>query len=338
MNFFPVTLTVCVIGRNESASIDRLVNSLEPLSGLPFGVETIYVDSASTDNSVSLARGLFDRVLVLDGSKNLCASAGRFIGTLEGSGSWVLYLDADMTLHPEFYAILARLENLVASHGGFVGGLRDVYPDGKVRDRLVGSGFRENRTVPYFGGAVLLRKEAVMVAGNWNPCLFSHEEIDLYSRMVAAGYPVRYTDTPMVDHFTERIPAWRTVTGNFVPSGVLGKKFYGFGQLLASRFGSGNLLSLLRYYPYPFLFFLGVSLAACFGGLGLWGAALLAAIATVVVVSIAKGPHFLVMYTGAFIQLLAGWRRFDPTFVPVVTARFERPPHAISNELEVAEK
>src|SRR4051812_29985706 len=95
-----VVLSVIVIGRNEAAGLDPLQRSIAPLADR-VECETIYVDSASTDDSVDVATTLFDRTVVLDEDANLSASAGRYVGAGLARGEWMLFLDGDMILEPE---------------------------------------------------------------------------------------------------------------------------------------------------------------------------------------------------------------------------------------------
>ena len=77
-------LSIVAIGRNEADHIERLTASIDALKSVcDFPVETIFIDSASSDASVEMARRYFDVVHELMDDPDLCASAGRYIGTLE---------------------------------------------------------------------------------------------------------------------------------------------------------------------------------------------------------------------------------------------------------------
>ena len=127
-------LTVCVIGRNEGANLQALAQSLAPLRALAaekrLRIETIYVDSASTDSSAAIARSSFDVVYELEESKNLCASAGRYVGTEKASGDWILYLDGDMTLRREFVSLIEEVLRADRRKEGWEGKVRHLYDNG----------------------------------------------------------------------------------------------------------------------------------------------------------------------------------------------------------------
>src|SRR5882762_5790807 len=115
-------LSICVIGRNEEENLPRLIQSLLPLrERLNFPVETIFVDSDSTDRTVPIAKSFFDVVLILERSENLCASAGRNVGTAQATGEWILYLDGDMTLCGEFIPVMEQCLTHRESSAGCLG-------------------------------------------------------------------------------------------------------------------------------------------------------------------------------------------------------------------------
>ena len=70
-------LSVVVIGRNEAHNLERLFTSIFPLSDLI--ADIIYVDSASTDNSVEIASKYCDYVIKLKDSEFLNASIGAIL-------------------------------------------------------------------------------------------------------------------------------------------------------------------------------------------------------------------------------------------------------------------
>ena len=243
-------ISIIVIGRNEAKNIDRLFKSLSCLQDT-WTCETIYVDSASTDNSLAIASLLFDNTITLEADNKLNASAGRSIGVSIASGEWFLFLDADMQLNNScirsFVTHFYRNNKFI----GAVGNYTNIYPDGStskwkpVCDSL---GY-----VQHFGGAVLLHSSAFLLE-NWNPCLYSNEEIDLYTRLRCRGYHVDNLNSDFITHWTIHVSLLRKVTGNVFPiNSYLGKKFYGIGQLIVTRIISKDIIGLIRWWPQPFI-------------------------------------------------------------------------------------
>ena len=302
------------------------IASLENLRIYPdINTEFIYVDSASTDNSVQIAREFFDQVFVLEQSSYLCAASGRFVGTVNAKKEWVLYLDGDMELCPEFIDHLKGILNSDMTCRGYVGQYEHVYPNGSINSD--GYGRRNNYVingeiiVKHFGGAVLLPRNLVLQAGNYHPCVFSNEEIDLHTRIRANGGKIVFVSAKMIRHHTDHFSKITTLLGFYWPTAFLGKKFYGFGQLMASRFHSGDLASLVKYYPYPFIFWGCVFLAGFTWFLGQSMFSILTFLAMTLYIGVAKGARFLLLYPGLMTHLF--WvEEIDPFFRPVINQRY----------------
>jgi glycosyltransferase involved in cell wall biosynthesis len=99
----PSLLSVVVIGRNEGPRLEHCLASVAAMERQGFTLETIYVDSGSTDGSVLLAQTLGARVIALQSSRPT-AALGRNAGWRVASAGIVLFLDGDTILHPRFVA------------------------------------------------------------------------------------------------------------------------------------------------------------------------------------------------------------------------------------------
>jgi len=283
---------------------------------LPYGHEFIYVDSASEDDSVALTKDFFDQVAQLQTSPNLCASAGRHMGTKLAKASWILYLDADMCLQGAFIAFLQKLAEL-PQDTGWVGSYTFIDEDlGKSQNKLIGQG-NCGEKVERFGGAVLLPKDAVLKAGNWNPGIFANEEIDLYTRLRATGVTIKHSGTGMITHPAEPVPLIQRLSEYFFPVARKKKKFLGFGQVIASRDLAG-LANFVRYHPHPFIYWLGLLSTLLLLVAQLPIGALLCLGLTLGFISVVKGPNFAVSYLGLPIRLLLGYAAYDKSFEPTL--------------------
>jgi len=318
-------LSVVVIGRNEERRLPELFRSL------PEGddVEWIYVDSHSADQSVEIALAGGAKVYqVAEGS--VCGpGTGRYIGTREASGSWILYLDGDMVLREDFISFLERLKRFEIGGGGvlppgtagFVGRTRNRCLDQKgrvaeVRDYVVlapkemGPVEEWGRPAGYHGGAVLYRREEVLKAGSWNPAVCQLEEIDLYSRVRARSGTVRAVDLPMVDHYAPYLGLAERLKLNFLPR-YRGKNLYGAGQVVAARYRAGDLLSLIRCYPYPFVVLAGLVLIPPL--YLIWKPLpVLVNLAIIVWTGATRKWYYYLVYLGNLFQILRGLNRYRP--------------------------
>lgn len=313
-------LSIVIIGRNEEENLPRLFRSL------PHGktIEWIYVDSRSKDDSVNIALKEGARVYLVDEESVYAPATGRYIGTREAAGCWLLYLDGDMTLEDEFKKFMTIMQNeeLIPPHtGGFVGRTRNIYfTEGGAykaeRDyvtlarREMGHPGRWGRPATYHGGAVLYRRTAVLEAENWNPAVSQLEEVDLCSRVFARGWILRAVDLPMVRHYTLYCSIAERLKLNF----SLHKKakgLYGAGEVVTARFREGNLLSFLRFYPYPLLV-LGGLLGAPLFYLVWPPLPLIINVLVAVWIGRRKKWYYYLVYLGNLVQVVRGIGRYRP--------------------------
>jgi glycosyltransferase involved in cell wall biosynthesis len=341
-----VWLSIVVIGRNEEEHLTGLFRSLPNDET----IEWIYIDSCSVDQSMTIALDHGTRVYLVDENSVYAPGTGRYIGTLEARGDWILYLDGDMTLRNEFVLFIEKLraattrtkENeqgakciaksrsrLPEEVAAFVGRTRNVFFNNKgevtaERDYAVLSP-REMGTVDdwgkpavYHGGAVLYRRDMVLKAGNWNPALYQLEEIDLFSRVRASGGILRAVDLPMADHCTPYLSIRERLLLNFLPQWQ-NKKLYGAGQVVAARLKEGGLFSFILIYPYPFIVFSGLVLSPLL--FFAWPPLPLLVNLTIALwIGLTKKWYFYLVYLGNLLQIFRGIRhysRFTPTYKEV---------------------
>lgn len=322
-------LSVVVIARNEAENLHRLAASLDALrAAVQYPVETIFIDSASTDNSVAFANQLFDRVLELTDSEQLCASAGRCVGTIEAQYPWILYLDGDMELCEEFFAVCQQLGDTEEQCVGYIGTYIHRFDNGMVAlqgfatgNRAIivdppATGMLRSEWAAHIGGAVLLRRSSVLAAGNWNPAVYGREEMNLYARLGLGRRVVRYVYVPMVYHYFEYHSRMVLLRRLLYPAGGQGKVYYGYGQSIRALFVAGRLKALVQldYEPYLFWALFLVSLVISFYLPAFWGLLLAAMSLTCLVAWMGSGT--VVRYLVMPIALILGWPQYRPDFRP----------------------
>jgi GT2 family glycosyltransferase len=192
-------LSVVIIGRNEGDRLERCLRSVQSAT-LPGGKpEIIYVDSASTDQSVTLAGSLGAKTLVLR-SDHPTAARGRNAGAGKCSGDFILFLDGDTILNPSFPA--AALEHFAdPTIAAVCGYRREIYPNASIFNRVVDLDWIGRPGITDFcGGDSLMRRSAFEEAGGFDESLIAGEEPDLCRRMRQRGWRILQIDQLMTGH------------------------------------------------------------------------------------------------------------------------------------------
>lgn len=196
----PGSVGVVVIGRNEAPRLER---TLGALTGQPGPV--LYVDSGSTDGSPEIAERAGVRLLRLTEGPFSAArgrAAGmdrliseqpelRYVQFIDGdcvlAGGWLTEAAAFLDAHPDAAAVVGRLREENASSSMLVRLVEVEWdlPEGPT---------------DVIGGISLMRVEALQRAGGWRPDLVAGEELDLSSRLRAAGYTLHRLPCDMCRH------------------------------------------------------------------------------------------------------------------------------------------
>lgn len=233
-------ISVVVIGRNEGSRIDSCMLSIkEALSLLKH--EIIYVDSRSSDDSLSRAKAHGARCFLLS-DENTTAGLGRYIGAKEAQGEYLLFLDGDMELKRGFCEE-AMMTLSARDAQGICGVREDVYlKNGEVAARNENYfGCTEERICPEFGGAVFLKADALEKAGSWSPDTIACEEAELHARLRAANCQVIEIPAPMIRH-TDAVRDDRGLLG-----AVFSRRRLGEGQALRCAMAHGKANAYIHH-------------------------------------------------------------------------------------------
>lgn len=192
-------ISIIVIGRNEGERLVRCLQSIHGINTTGFRAELIYVDSASTDNSVIQARQLGAEVIEVKPERP-CAAIGRNAGLAKAHGEYVLFLDGDTLLHPEFlqHALVSMQQPQVAVVWGH---RRELYPDQSVYVRVMDLDWIYPPGESEFcGGDALFNTAVLRAVGGFNESLIAGEEPELCRRLRQRGFIIQHIDVPMTKH------------------------------------------------------------------------------------------------------------------------------------------
>jgi hypothetical protein len=177
----------------------------------------VLVDNGSTDDSVSLARSISDRIEILELGRNLGFSEGNNAGisyALQRGAAYVALLNNDTYFEPDWVTRLIEVGEAQASIG-ILGPVHLVF-DGDAFNSWMTSALPhlldrlrlENRPgvwfpVEWVEGSAIVMKRAVLERVGWlDPIFFAFfEECDLCRRAHAAGFEVAMVPSSRIHHY-----------------------------------------------------------------------------------------------------------------------------------------
>ena len=192
-------LSVVVIGRNEGDRLTACLESVGAARGISKPVDLIYVDSRSTDGSPERASALGARVVAL-GPGRLSAARARNAGWRAATAPFILFLDGDTILDPDF---VHRAWKEFADPAVAVvwGHRREIRPETSVYNRVLDLDWiAPAGESEYCGGDSLMRREILERTNGFDADLIAGEEPDLCRRIRGMGGKILHIDAPMTGH------------------------------------------------------------------------------------------------------------------------------------------
>ncbi|MBU1087006.1 MAG: glycosyltransferase [Candidatus Omnitrophica bacterium] len=198
-----ILLSVIIPCKNEEKNIVRcLVSLFAELKNIQ-GSEVLLVDSRSTDKSVEEAKRFPINIIQLKENWDISPAAARYVGCVNTSGKYRLFIDGDMELIPGF---LDKAINFLQTRkqAAAVAGLgAEFYSEGGNLENM----YQRKPTVAqvdFIAGAGLFKSEALDKAGYFNPFLKAEEEHELAQRLKKADYSLFTLPIPMINHYTSQ--------------------------------------------------------------------------------------------------------------------------------------
>jgi glycosyltransferase involved in cell wall biosynthesis len=193
------SLSIVVIGRNEGQRLASCLDSIRAVRDFE-KIQLIYVDSASTDGSPELASRYGAEVIVIHPERPTAAS-GRNAGWRRATEKFILFLDGDTILHPDFP--LAAFEAMATDSRicAVWGHRREIRPNQSIYTRVLDLDWVYRPGImEACGGDVLMRRSVLMEVGGFDDQLIAGEEPELCQRMRAQGNSILHIDHPMTRH------------------------------------------------------------------------------------------------------------------------------------------
>lgn len=190
-----------VIGRNEGERLQRCLLSLVGQART-----IVYVDSGSSDGSVSLAEGLGVHVVPLDLGLPFTAARARNAGFahLESLGerpAYIQFVDGDCEVERGWIGAARRFLSETEAAAVVFGRRRERFPERSLYNRLCDLEWSVPAgEVKSCGGDALMRARAFREAGGYRPDLIAGEEPELCVRLRQQGWKIFCLDRPMTLH------------------------------------------------------------------------------------------------------------------------------------------
>jgi glycosyltransferase involved in cell wall biosynthesis len=253
-------VAVVLIGRNEG---ERLRKALE---SIPNGLEIVYVDSRSTDDSVALAKQKGCIVVELDMSLPFTAGRARnegFAALIHHAAQieYVQFIDGDCEIAPDW---LPKAIAALADHEEVAlvcGRRREKYPQSSCYTSVIDMEWHTPLGyIEACGGDFLIRVSAFQEVEGFNSSWIAGEEPELCLRLRQGGWKLLRIDHDMTfhdAHITRFLQLWRRAirSGHAFAEGFWNygytQELYCLKQVLSIIFWAFLLLStiLVTFIP-----------------------------------------------------------------------------------------
>ena len=189
-----------VIGRNEGARLEACLRSLGPCEAV------VYVDSGSTDDSISTSRGLGAAIVELDSDIPFTAARARNAGFERLSEimpqlRFVQFVDGDCEVISGWLEAAVTALDAEPQVAAVCGRRLERFPEASIYNAMC---HREWNTpigdADACGGDALMRADAFRNVGRFDARQIAHEEPELCGRLRRAGFRIRRIDVDMTHH------------------------------------------------------------------------------------------------------------------------------------------
>ena len=263
---------VVAIGRNEG---ERLVRCLASARGP--GRRLVYVDSGSTDDSVTNARAAGAEVVELDLSTPFTAARARNAGFAAMTETYsevdyVQFIDGDCGVKNDWLDAASAALTAKLDLGIVTGWRSEIDRDHSVYNQMCDVEWHQPPgDINACGGDMMVRRQAFEEVGGFNPSVIAAEDDEFCIRIRKAGWRIERLARAMTIHdaaMTRFGQWWRRATRaghGFAQVGALHPDYFVPERRRTWFYGAGlPLLALIFLFVWPWgvLGVLGVYLAS----------------------------------------------------------------------------
>lgn len=237
-------VSVIIPARNEESHIRACIRSVHKQTYAH--VETVVVDNASTDATKAIAKKLGARVY----DKGPERSAQRNFGVSKATGTYFVFIDADMELTPK--VIEECVEAMQKSQKGTAPYQAMVIPEKSKGKNFLAQCKALERTyyegVEWIEAARFYKRSAFIRLGGYDETLTGPEDFDLPQKLKASyGHAAIGRISAYIIHNEDNISLWALLKKKY----YYGKRMYAYSRKTENRFISlrqANLFSRLSLF------------------------------------------------------------------------------------------
>jgi GT2 family glycosyltransferase len=199
MNKTQPKIGVVIIGINVAKYLADCIRSVQSADYPQELLEIVYVDGGSRDDSPDIAKAMEGVKVVELKDRHPTPGRGRNTGWKVLFTPLIQFLDADTILHPGWLnQALPRLDDKTAA---VCGHRREIHPSKNFYHILTEMEWHyEMGPCRYFGGDVLVKREALEKTGGFDDQLVAGEDPELSYRIREQGWQIIRIDAPMTRH------------------------------------------------------------------------------------------------------------------------------------------
>lgn len=184
-------ISVIVTNYNYGRFVGRCLRSIINQTTEPKNFEVIVVDDSSTDDSWEILKSFGGRIRLFQNASNLGLAATSNLGIANANGRYVVRIDSDDYVHPDFLKVLLLGFDLFGRNSEAISlDYLNVTPAGEV----ISYGSSEKDPIAC---GIAFKLDAIEQVGFYNPKLRVHEEIDLRQRFNSEGLRIQNINLPL---------------------------------------------------------------------------------------------------------------------------------------------
>jgi GT2 family glycosyltransferase len=262
-------VSIIISNYNGKEYLENCFSSLVRLNYSNY--EIILIDNNSKDGSIEYTNNNYPQIKVIQNTENLGFAEANNIGYKNARGNYILFLNNDTTIDPNFLSILVeeikkdkciggvqpkilQMDNPKKLNyvGGFLTSTGILYHFGCGKDA---DNPRYNQKLWIFsliGAAMLFKREVLEKVGLFDKDYFAYfEETDLCHRIWLAGYKILYVPQAIIYHKGGGTSL--RMNNSYI-------QFHSFKNRINSYIKNLNWLELLKILPLHVLLCLAVSI------------------------------------------------------------------------------